>query len=291
MIRLEKSLKEQVGKAKAKRPMGTFKKFVASVGIITCLVLNPGCKIRGTDDLERELDKHSLERIVEQKENFSKLLYDNVETHNGKRYVLIRNLPTGIIDYETEFSSNNFFKLGIKNTGEPHLTANGKYVYAMFENGDILACADTRKNTTVGVTLGGPQTNVSMAASEEWLFYYSKERGLELYSKDLSNYQKVDFEYLRSQEGKVDRLFLNKSTRGIMAMGDGFSSIYFINKYEGEIGYTQLKLKGYDGKIDNPRVVEYNRRYYIKPANAEYVLEFDHNGNFMRKMDIPEINE
>ncbi|MEM0438173.1 MAG: hypothetical protein QXU54_02635 [Candidatus Micrarchaeia archaeon] len=293
MRRLERNLKEQgvAEKVEAKRPASAFKKMVASVGIITCLVLNPGCKIRDSTDLERELDRKSMERIVEQKENFSKLLYDNVETHNGKKYVLIRNLPKGIIDYGTEFSSNNFFNLGIKNTGEPHLTANDKYVYAMFENGDMLAGADTRKNKTIGVELGGPQTNVSMAASEEWLFYYSKERGLELYSTDLSNYQKVDLKYLQTREGKVERLFLNKSTRGIMAMGDGFSSIYFINTYEGEIGYTQLKLKGYSGKIENPRVVEYNRKYYIKPEKENYVLEFDYNGNFVRKMDIPEINE
>jgi hypothetical protein len=265
------------------------KENVFSLALITCCVLNPGCKIRNTEDLQHEEGKKQMVESLSQRENFSRLLYQNIETINGKKYVLIRNLDKGIIDYETEFKKNNFFDTGLKNTGEPYLTANNTYAYVTFENNERIALIDTKNNKAIAVKFDEPQTNISMAAHGDGLYFYSKESGLMWYDKEFKIHERIGEKQIEEMEGRSENLFLNMSSRGLMIIGDEFSSIYFINKKGTKVTLTKLNLKGYDEVIENPTIVEYNKHYYIKPANQDNVLEFDYNGNFKRKMEIPDL--
>jgi len=51
---------------------------------------------------------------------------------------------------------------------------------------------------------------------------------------------------------------------------------------------SKLKLKRYDDVIKNARIVEYDRKYYIKPGNEDFVLECDYEGNFIEKRKMPD---
>jgi hypothetical protein len=51
---------------------------------------------------------------------------------------------------------------------------------------------------------------------------------------------------------------------------------------------SKLKLKGYEDVIKNARVVEYDKKYYIKPGKEDFVLEFDYEGNFIEKRKMPD---
>ena len=71
-----------------------------------------------------------------------------------------------------------------------------------------------------------------------------------------------------------------------MLTGDGFSSLYFYSMNSDKSTIYRLKLNGYNEIIKNPRVVEYDKKYYIKPGNENFVLEFDYDGNFIAKRKI-----
>jgi len=270
-----------------KEKKNIIKRSILSLALISQIILlNPGCNKRN-DELKHEMGKREMIETIEQKNNFSRLLYSNQEEVGGKKYILIRNMTNSIVKYDTEFTQANFFDAKIKNSGEPHLTANSSYAYVTYENNDKLSLIDTRKNTGYIINFDKPQTDVSISAYGEHLYFYSKESKLLRMSKDIKQSTEMGLDGIMEIEGKVEKLFLNKSSRGLMIMGNEFSSIYFFKIESNKPNLSRIKLNGYDEIIKNPRIVEYDKKYYIKPENENYVLEFDYKGNFIKKMEIP----
>lgn len=275
---------------KNKVPLGKkFKNMITLATLTSILLINPGCKERNESNLEYEKEKQQMVNSLNQKDNFSKLLYSNQEVVNGKKYVLIGNTTEAVIKYDTQFKENNLFDGELKKTGEPHLTANNTYAYITYENNTKLALIDTKNERVSLLDMGKAQTNISIATDGNYVYYYSKENGLNVFDKELKNYNSIDLEHVKNIEGKISEIFLNKSSRGLMFMGSNFGSIYFykVDK-KGNYNLSRLKLQ-FDEKIQKPRVVEYNGKYYVKPENENVVYEFDgKSGKMLREMNMSE---
>lgn len=254
------------------------------------LISFSGCSKCASDNKndEYEAEKRYMISSLDQKDNFSKLLYQNKETVDGTKYTLIRNVSSGIVTYQRSSGGINFFDSGLEKTGEPCLTANRDFVYVMYENGKKLALLDYDKNSKFIIDLDEPQTDVSIAAAGEHLYYSSKEKGLLRMSKDIKESTEMDLSGVIEIEGNIENLFLNKSSRGLMLMGDGFSSLYFYSINSDKLTLYRLKLNGCDVKPEDPKVVEYDKKYYIKPGKEDFVLEFDYEGNFIAKRKMPD---
>lgn len=124
------------------------------------------------------------------------------------------------------------------------------------------------------------------------MYYYSKENGLNVFDKELKTITKVSLKDVEEIEGKIESVFLSKSSKGIIMIGSGFKHIYLIETDDNQQStFARLKLKNYGEKIENPRIVQYDEKYYIKPTKENYVLEFSKEGNFIKKMDVPEEKE
>jgi len=254
------------------------------------LISFSGCSKCASDNKNEdyEAEKQYMITSLDQKDNFSKLLYQNLETVDGTKYTLIRNMSNGIVTYQRSSGGIDFFDSGLEKTGEPHLTANRDFVYVMYENGEKLALLDYDKNSKFIIYFDEPQTDVSIAAAGEHLYYSSKEKGLLRMSKDIKESTEMDLSGIIKIEGEIENLFLNKSSRGLMLIGNKFGSIYFFRTKSDRHNLSRLEIKGYDKKIINPRVVEYDKKYYIKPGNEDFVLEFDYEGNFIEKRKMPD---
>jgi|GEM_PF-3499969 len=261
-----------------------------TASVLFLLLFLSGCSKCASDHKndEYEAEKRYMISSLDQKDNFSKLLYQNLETVDGTKYTLIRNVSSGIVTYQRSSGGIDFFDSGLEKTGEPHLTANRDFVYVMYENGKKLALLDYEKNSKFIVDLDEPQTDVSIATVGEYLYYFSKEKGLLRMSRDIKESTEMDLSGIIKIEGEIENLFLNKSSRGLMIMGDEFSSIYFLNINGEKTSLSKLKLKGHNDVIKNARIVEYDRKYYIKPGNEDFVLEFDYEGNFIEKRKMPD---
>lgn len=137
--------KKETIKKNKKVPIGKkFKNMITLATLTTILLINPGCKDRNKSNFEYEKEKNKIINVQEQKENFSRLLYSNQETVNGKKYALIENTTEAVIKYDTGFSKHNLFDGKLKKTGKPHLTANKFYAYITYENNDKLALIDIK---------------------------------------------------------------------------------------------------------------------------------------------------
>lgn len=256
-----------------------------SIVLLIIFMVFPGCSgcESNKDDSDYEAEKMNMISKLDQKDNFSKLLYQNMETVDGTKYTLVRNVSSGTVTYQKSPGGIDFFDSGLENTGEPHLTANMDFVYVMYENGKEMALLDYDKNQTFVIDFDEPQTDVSIAAQGEFLYYYSKEKGLLRMSRDIKESTEMDLSGIIEIEGKIENLFLNKSSRGLMLMGNRFSSLYFYFMNSDKSTLYRLKLNGYDVKLKDPKVVEYDKKYYIKSANEDFILKFDYDGNFIEK--------
>jgi hypothetical protein len=285
--------KKETIKKNKKVPIGKkFKNMITLATLTTILLINPGCKDRNKSNFEYEKEKNKIINVQEQKENFSRLLYSNQETVNGKKYALIENTTEAVIKYDTGFSKHNLFDGKLKKTGKPHLTANKFYAYITYENNDKLALIDIKNEKVSLLDMKVAQTSISIATYRDYVYYYSKENGLNVFDKELKTITKVSLKDVEEIEGKIESVFLSKSSKGIIMIGSGFKHIYLIETDDNQQStFARLKLKNYGEKIENPRIVQYDEKYYIKPTKENYVLEFSKEGNFIKKMDVPEEKE
>lgn len=275
---------------KDKKSIGKkFKNMITLATLTSIILINPGCKVRDESNLEYEKEKQHMVDSLSQKENFSKLLYSNQEVINDKKYILIGNTTEAIVKYDTMFKENNFMEGKLKKTGEPHLTANNNYAYITYENNNMLALVDTKNERVSLLDMGKKQTNISIATYGNYVYYYSKENGLNVFDKELKNVTKINLKDIENIEDNIENIFLNKSSKGIIMMGNRFKHIYLIETDKNlQSTLARLKLKEYYEKIEKPRIVQYNEKYYIKPTTENYVLEFDKEGKFIRKMNVQE---
>jgi hypothetical protein len=254
--------------------------------VTACILLNPQCG-KNISDREYDKEKQKMINVMDQQENFSRLVETNIKTINGKKYEILRFGTKAVLEYKTDFAEN-ILPLEIDNTGKAHLTANKNYAYIMLEEGQKLIRVDTRNKTQRTVDLESNNTNISLSSDDNYVFLYSKEKGLLIMDKELNNYKSINLRQVENIEGKISNLFLNKSSRGLMFVGNNFGSIYFykIDK-NGNYDLSRLKLQ-HEEKFQNPRIVEYEGKYYIKPENKEKIYEFDGNtGKLLREMDMP----
>lgn len=287
-----KEAQKEIEKNDKKRKISKFNTMITIGGLATLLLLNQGISRKNQQDIEYEKKKmemiDQMNSVQDKKNNFSRLLYPNVETVNGKKYTAM-NMKHVFVAFETEFTGKAYMKYeNIKNTGQMHLTANKDNAYTMFENGTELIRLNTKNNQVIKIKFEKPLTNISMSSTNNFIFVYSDQKGLMAYNKDLNGSSKVNLNEVKEVEGEIKDLFVNKYEDKVMIMGSGFKHIYFIDIKENRLNISRLKLDSNLGNIEKPRVVKFENNLFIKPENENFIYEVDEKtGKLLNMMEIP----
>lgn len=289
---MSSEIKKEMNKEKKGKGMTKINIMITMTGLATLLLLNDGISRKKPEDIEYEKKKiemiDQMNSVQDSKSNFSRLLYPNVETVNGKKYTAM-NMKHVIVAFETEFTNKTYMKYkNIKNTGQMHLTANKNYAYTMFENGKELVRLNSKNDEVITIKFDKPLTNISMSSTNDFLFVYSKEMGLMAYNKELSGNSQINLNEVNDIEGEVKDIFVNKHDNKIMIMGSNFKHIYFIDIKEDKLKMSRLKLDSNLGKIEKPRVVKFENNLFIKPKNENFLYEIDgKTGKLISMKEIP----
>lgn len=284
--------KVEMEKEKKKSKISKINTMITMTGLATLLLLNEGVSREKNKDIEYEKKKiemiDQMNSVQDSKSNFSRLLYPNVETVNGKKYTAM-DMKYVVVAFETEFTKKTYMKYtNIKNTGQMHLTANKEFVYTMFENGKELVRLNSKNDEVITIKFDKPLTNISMSSTNEFLFVYSKEMGLMAYNKELSGNSQINLKEIKDIEGEVKDVFVNKYDNKVMIMGSNFKHVYFIDIKDDKLKMSRLKLDSKLGKIEKPRVVEFEKNLFIKPENENFLYEIDgKTGKLLSMKEIP----
>lgn len=265
---------------------------VGMAGIATIFLLNKGIERNSFNDIEYEKQKiemiDQINSIQDSKNNFSRLLYPNVETVNGKRYIAMHTNGI-VVSFETEFVKQNYMKYNeIENTGQPHLTANKEFAYTMFENGTELVRLSSKNTDVKKIRFDKPLTNISISSTNDFLFIYSNETGFIIYDKDLNNKTKIDLRNIKEIETDIKDICINKFEDKIMLIGSGFKHIYFMDLTKEKMEITRLKLDSNLGKVENPKLVKFENNFFIKSEKDNFIYEIDgKTGKLLSMKEMP----